>query len=122
VRCEAKNKSGKPCGGFAIHGSKRCCMHTAGNAQRFGTKGGHRRALFDKDALEPVAIPKDARELLSLTMRTLIEVRGQKVDTKVANCLFYGVGAALNCLQHSDLEERMAAMEARYEATKGEGA
>jgi hypothetical protein len=114
VRCKATTKAGKRCGAFAVHGTQRCCLHTADNAARFGLKGGHRRGIFDKKNLEPVPIPENAADLLRLTTRTLIEVREQLLDTKTANCIFYGTGAALNALQTADLERRILELEKRH--------
>jgi hypothetical protein len=116
VRCGAKNKSGQPCGGFAIHGSKRCCMHTGNNAQRFGTKGGHRRAIFNHDELKPIAELQNAADVLRALAQVFSEVHAGKVDTKVGNCLAYLGSAYLSALQVADHEERLKALEGQREA------
>jgi hypothetical protein len=114
-RCVATTRSGGRCPNWPLPGKDRCNLHTGENAKLMGQRGGRRRAIFRNEDLEPVSVPKDAKDLWQFVTRTLIDVRSQLMDTRVANCIFYGTGAALSALQVADLETRLRALEEKHE-------
>lgn len=110
-RCVAMAASGERCKSAPLRGKKRCAFHSGDTAKVLGARGGRRRAIFNADELEPLPVPKDARDLLQLMMRTLADVREQRIDTKTANAVFYGGGACLAALEVADLEARLKKLE-----------
>ena len=118
TKCRAKNKTGKPCGAPAVEGTARCVMHS-GRAAEIGSKGGRRRAVHCPDQLKQFPPPKTAADLRDLLAHSIVEIRGGKLDPKLANSISYLGAGFLRALELSDLEARLAALEARAEESNG---
>lgn len=116
VACIATARSGKRCQAAPMRGTKYCPLHTPGVASKLGQRGGRRRAIFNPEGLEPISTPQNAADLSRLVMQTLVEVRAQKIDVKVATCIFYGIGTARVVLETADLDARVKALEERHES------
>jgi len=72
-------------------------------------KGG----LATKKRTKSVAAIKitTVKNVAHLIIRTINELRENKIDTKVANCIFYGSGQLIKALEISDLERRLEQLE-----------
>lgn len=53
---------------------------------------------------------------MNLSMQTLVEVRAQKMDTRTATAIFYGIGVCLSALETVRLDARLKALEERHAA------
>ena len=120
MKCGAKNKAGKPCGACAVEGTDRCAMHS-GRAAELGRKGGRRRSVYSPDGLEEFARPKTAAELRDLLAQSIVEIRSGKLDPKLANSISYLGTGFLRALELSDLETRLATLEAGAGKENGDG-
>jgi len=118
MKCRAKNKAGKPCAAPAVEGADRCVMHS-GRAAELGGKGGRRRSVYSPDRLKEFAPPKTAAELRDLLAQSITEIRSGKLDPKLANSISYLGTGFLRALEVSDLETRLAALEAGKENGDG---
>jgi hypothetical protein len=116
-RCTAITRSGKPCQAAPVGGTNppRCLMHQPGNAALMGSRGGHRRAIFDPAGLVVFDPPKTPSELLVLIATTIVEVREGRMDPRVANSISYLGTGFLNAVGVSDLAARVRALEERHE-------
>ncbi len=110
MKCEAKNKSGKPCRAPAAGGTRRCVMHS-GRAAELGRKGGHRRTAYRPDGLEEIAAPRTAGDLRNLLAQSIVEIRSGKLDPRIANCISYLGTGFLKALELSDIEKRVERLE-----------
>lgn len=109
--CVVKTKSGGPCGAPPLAGTRKCIMHSGRNAVVLGSKGGHRRAIFSPEGLMPFDAPKTAADLRDLLAQSIVEIRGGKLDPKLANSISYLGAGFLKSLEVSDLEARLTALE-----------
>jgi hypothetical protein len=116
--CIATARTGKRCKAAPMRGTKYCPLHTEGMAAKLGERGGRRRAIFNPQNLEPMSTPQNAEDLSRLAMQTLVEVRAQRLDTKVATCIFYGIGTARVVLETVDLDARLRALEERHDSVE----
>jgi len=112
LTCKARTKSGKRCSRPPMGGKPFCNFHTPGLASKAGKIGGPRRRLLDPTKLAPFEAPRSAQELAALVAETMIEVRGAKLEPRVANSLSCLGSCFLQALQHGDLEERLTKLEA----------
>ena len=118
MKCRAKNKAGKPCSAPAVEGADRCVMHS-GRAAELGSKGGRRRAVYSPDNLKHFEPPKTAADLRDLLAQSIVEIRRGNLDPKLANSISYLGTGFLRALEVSDLEARLATLEARTEESNG---
>ena len=88
MKCRAKNKAGQPCGAPAVGETDRCLLHS-GKAAELGSKGGHRRSVFNPEQLKDFAPPNSAADLRALLAESIIEIRSGKLDPKLANSISY---------------------------------
>lgn len=110
-RCIAKARSGERCQSAPMRGKKKCMFHTGNYASTLGSKGGHRRAIFSPEGLMPFDAPQSAADLQALLGQSIVEVRGGKLDTKVANAIACLATGFFRAIEVSDLEARVAALE-----------
>ncbi len=119
AQCTATTASGKPCGAPAQHGRPFCFAHDPDRAAERADarqRGGYNRRT--PKATDPDGYPTrlrsvaDVQALLEATLRdtTLQENSGSRTQALVR--LAHG---ALKALEVGDLEERLAALEARTE-------
>ena len=85
-------------------------MHS-GRAAELGSKGG-RRARYSRDELKQFAAPENASQLRDLLAQSIVEPRNGTLDPKVANSISYLGAGFLRALEISDLEHRVASLEA----------
>jgi hypothetical protein len=93
-------------------------MHQPGNAALMGSRGGHRRAIFDPTGLVVFDPPKTPGDLLILIATTICEVREGRMDPRVANSISYLGTGFLNAVGVSDLAARVKVLEERYEKSR----
>ena len=79
-----------------------------------GARGGRRRAIYNPEGLEPFTAPKNASDLRDVLAWSIVEIRGGKLDPKLANSISYLGAGFLKALEFSDLEARLTALEKRH--------
>jgi hypothetical protein len=89
-----------------------CNFHTPGLASEAGKIGGPRRRIFDPNKLTPFAAPTSARDLARIMAQLMIEVHGARLDTKASNAIACLGQTFLQALNHGEIEERLAKLEA----------
>lgn len=114
MKCIATTRAGTPCKNAALPGTKLCLPHTPGMASACGKIGGPRRRLLDPSRLVAFDPPTSARELSALVSRTIVEIREAKLEAKTANAIACLASSFLACLNHGDIEDRVAELEARF--------
>ena len=112
MKCTKKKKDGTKCKALALTG-KDCCVYHSGKAAELGRRGGRRRAIYNPDGLKQFAAPATAADLRDLLAQSIVEIRSGKLDPKLANSISYLGTGFLRALEVSDLEARLAALEAR---------
>jgi len=113
-RCEAVKANGEPCGAFAVRGSRFCFAHCPERAQERraaqsrGGRARHRRVLQDGDRvhLETVA---DVVAVLESALGELVTLEPSVAKSRAVG---YLCGQAVRALELSDIEARVAALEA----------
>lgn len=118
-RCIAKARSGERCQSAPMRGKKKCMFHTGDFASRLGTKGGHRRAIFNPEGLVAFSPPENAADLKKLFAQSIIEIRAAKLDPKLANSISYLGMGFLKALDLSDHEARLSAIEKHLAGDQG---
>lgn len=119
MQCKHKKRDGERCGAHALIGQARCAMHAQpGRAAELGSKGGRRRALYSASDLREFAAPQTASDLRDLLAESIIEIRAGKLDPRVANALGYLGTSYLRALEVSDVEARLAALEANQRSAE----
>ena len=121
MNCKAIKKDGTPCQALAVAGREYCFFHDPEKAdiqQAARSKGGqqnvHRPLQTDVGRL-PL---RDAGSVVAFLEETVNDVRTGSIDARVGNCLGYLAGVVLKALEHSELEERVAALEEKAKLTK----
>jgi hypothetical protein len=110
-RCIAKARSGERCKSAPMRGKKKCMFHTGNFARTLGSKGGHRRAIFNPDELKEFSAPKSASDLKDLLAQSLVDVRRGNLDPRVANSISCLGAGFVKAIEISDLEARLTALE-----------
>ena len=120
-RCAYVHGSGKACGGFAIAGSAYCFAHDPGSAEqrdaarRRGGQAGRGTTVPESD----VAV-RSLADVVILVETTINDVRSGRVDVKIANAVGVLANVAIRAIERSDLEARLAALEAVLEPDRRE--
>jgi hypothetical protein len=120
-QCERLKKDGTRCRAQALPGKSLCCFHDpelAAKRAEGRKRGGQARS---KPA---VVLPPDTPELPLRTVADVItalgltinQTRKGELDVKVANAVGYLSGVLLHALKDGELEQRLAALEARLAA------
>ena len=115
-RCTATTARGDPCGAYACSGSEWCFWHDPSRAEdraearRRGGLARHGRSLAG--AVGSVEI-REVRGVLSLLERAVSDVFELESSIARARTVGYLVGVALRALELSELEARVAALEAK---------
>lgn len=123
--CSAKTKTGKPCQGFAVHGSTYCFTHEPNRATdraRAHSKGGKAR---QGRAVGSVGKAPAATVTIASVGDVLKVIEGAindclRLENSISRARALGglAGAALKAFEVSELEQRIAALEARLEGQK----
>ena len=117
--CKASNKRGGPCGAYALHGSAYCFAHDPTRAaDRYGarSRGGRARhgrslgAVATGDQGVKLASMGDVVALLQETVRDVLTLENSIARGR---CVGYLAGIAVKALEVSDLEDRIASLEAK---------
>ncbi len=125
MNCTATTKSGKPCGAPALAGGDYCFMHDPARAHERAAarrRGGHnrrtRKAVEVDVSASRLRCVEDVQEALerALADTWVQENSGSRTNAVVRVCL-----AALRALEAGELEERVAALEARFAEREAPG-
>jgi hypothetical protein len=113
MKCKATKKSGEPCGAIATEAGL-CPFHgDPKHAATLGRKSGQSRRRMPTPSennyeLKPPRTAKEVRDALGDAMSDL---RAGRLDPKTANTLGYLAGVLLSSIDHSDIADRLAALE-----------
>ena len=109
-----------PCRSFPV-GGRYCFPHDPANAERMGearrrgaSKGGRLRAIRGRRS-RLATVPELVRFVADLVHRT---IEGE-LEVDVARCVFYGLSLQKGLVEMSDIERRLAELEARLPAMNG---
>lgn len=120
-KCTATNRHGKPCEAYAVAGSEFCFAHDPTlrakrkEARSAGGKARHRRHITwaDDDLRAAVRIRSVADVLALLERATVDELRLENSHNRNRTIASLAT-AALRALEVGELEQRIAALEAKY--------
>ncbi len=87
-------------------------------AAQLGSRGGHRRTVKPDLPLKQFPPPRNLSELAEQVAQTIADVRSRLIEGN-ANSVAILAGTLLNILKTSDLEKRMAAIEAADSEIRG---
>ena len=115
-RCKAMTKAGGSCTAPAIRGGEFCALHSdPGRAAELGRKGGLRNRHTYEQSDEPVAPPESASDVKRMLADAMAEIRSGKMDPKLGTTLGYLGTSLLKAIETSDIELRLAKLEATNE-------
>jgi hypothetical protein len=118
MQCKSKTRHGSRCKARALVDEDNCAFHRhPGLAAELGSKGGRGRAVYSVDVLKQFDAPRTAADLRDLLAQSIVEIRGGKLDPKLANSISYLGMGFLRALETSDLESRLVALERHYQKT-----
>ena len=115
-RCTAVNRSGQPCGGWAVGDSEFCFAHDPDRAAERAAaraKGGRARhgrtiGVFGDGGTLTLAT---TAEVLDVVRQAIRDARTLENSIARARVLGYLAGVALKAFEVTDFEERIAALE-----------
>ena len=116
MRCEAETKAGTPCKAPALQGEPFCFHHSPTRAaeRTAARRRGGLRLHYGREGPErPAARIREVGDVLGLLEVAASDALARKPSVQRARVLVYLSGAALKALESADLEERVAALEAR---------
>lgn len=95
--CAAKKKSGSPCGGKRVPGSKFCTFHDPKRAKKVagGRQAGGREATRSKEKPAPPMPCRSPEDIEALAEDTINRVRAGTLGPKVGAAISSLIGAAL---------------------------
>lgn len=111
--CQAKNKRGKPCGGFAITGSKYCFAHDPSQARKRAKarkQGGINRKTPKRTLNYPGEISK-TKDVVPWVNAALEDTWAQENSSQRSRTIGYLLGVAMKALEVGELEERLDEIE-----------
>jgi hypothetical protein len=118
--CGAPTKRGTPCAAFALPGRDRCISHDPERAEALAaarSKGGQHCARLR--VLQGQRAKLDTpRALVRYTAGIILDVAEGKLLADVGRVVLYGINIQRTLLESSDLERRLAALEAQL-STRG---
>jgi hypothetical protein len=120
LTCKATAKSGERCSRPQMGGKPFCNFHTPGLASAAGKIGGPRRKVFDPTKLLPITPPTTAQDVTKIVATLIVEVYAAKLDPKTSNAISVLAQVFLQSLEHGDMEDRVAQLEASLKAAKGQ--
>lgn len=115
-KCKARTKAGRPCAAPAIREGRFCALHSdPGRAAELGRKGGlGNRHVYETDGAK-VVTPQTASDVKDLLADAMAHVRAGKMDPKLGTTLGYLGTSLLKAIETSDIEQRLAKLEATSE-------
>ena len=109
MRCEVRTANGQQCGALAVHGTRKCFLHS-GTAREIGRRGGScRRRLDGLKMMRPPRTPQQVRNLIS---QCIVELRSGALDAKRASTLVSASQVLLRAIDAADFDRRLSAIEA----------
>jgi len=114
--CQAKTKSGTRCAAPAVRGERLCSLHSdPKRAAELGRKGGMRnRHIYEIEDKEVVP-PQNAFDVKTMLAEAMAAIRAGKMDPKLGTTLGYLGTSLLKAIETSDIELRLAKLEATGE-------
>lgn len=113
--CQQVKSDGHRCQARRIGGSEYCFFHEPKRiAERAAARraGGLKKRMATLPDVTPDAPLADAHDVSRLLAETINQVRCGKLDPKVANAVGYLAGILLKAVQQTEVETRVAALEA----------
>lgn len=113
--CQQVTTDGRKCQARRISGSRYCFFHAPEKrTERAAARkaGGLKKRMATLPEVTPDAPLADAHDVAKLLAQTINQVRCGKLDPKVANAVGYLAGVLLKTMQQTELETRIAALEA----------
>ncbi len=113
ARCSHAHADGRPCGGYAVAGSRFCFTHEPDlasdrdEARRRGGQAGRVATLPESDVRV-----RSLSDVLVLVEETINDVRTGRVDVRVANAVGYLANIGIRAIEQGDLADRLEALEA----------
>lgn len=122
-QCEGTTKSGQPCRGYAIEGSRYCFAHDPARAadraraHAAGGKARHGRKLATVADLGNVDLgtTEAALEAIGAALRATLELENTVARNR---CIGFLATAILDALRITDLDSRITAIEAKQREVK----
>ena len=117
-RCKATTKAGRPCSCFALHGSEYCFSHAPELAEKRrearsrGGRARHGRTIGQTPGGYQVEI-KSLSDVVKLLERTINDALSLENSLSRANTIARLAQVLANIYQVSELEQRIAALEAK---------
>ncbi len=115
--CSHIKDDGTPCQATAMSGSDRCFFHNPAvaderdAAQRAGgIERSKAAATLPQDV--PVVPLETVQDVVALLADTINQVRTGQIDPRISNAVGYLAGIMLKAMEQSDIDKRLAAMEA----------
>jgi hypothetical protein len=112
-KCKAKTKEGGPCRAIAVRDDL-CNLHSdPKRAAELGRRSGQaRRFVVSSGEPEPVLPPpRTATDVRNVLGQVMSDVRGRRLDPKIASTLAYIASVVLRSIEISDVHERVAVLE-----------
>ena len=124
MRCQARRRDGSPCKADAHPGKRFCCFHNpalAAERTEGRRKGGvaRTRTAVTLPADTPDLPLRSVGDIVRALGLTFNHVRTGRLDARVGNCLGVLAGVLLRAVEVGELEERIAALEARHTGRRG---
>ena len=125
TRCKAKNRKGEPCAAYALSGSDFCYWHDPERAEERranSARGGyarHGRKLGATGDAGPVTLDTVA-DVLPILADELTAVLSLEKSVSRARAVGYLAGVVIKAFEVSELQERVAAVEAALRAREAD--
>jgi len=121
-QCQATNKAGAPCQAPAIRAGTFCALHQEpSRASQLGRLGGEARRPVSISEGPLLPAPETAQDVKKAMAQVFAELRGGKLDLRVAKVLAYVGTVLLKCVEVSELEPRVRGLEGVIKAIQKRG-
>jgi hypothetical protein len=90
-----------------VHGTKYCVLHTKGNAEKYGQRGGHRRAIFNPENLAQFEAPRSLDEVITVVGQLATETHQGRCDPRVAQVVGTLMTTLLNALEVREFGQKL---------------
>ncbi|MCC6680719.1 MAG: hypothetical protein IT445_07435 [Phycisphaeraceae bacterium] len=115
-QCEYRKDDGTPCRAAAMHGSAYCFFHDPAQTEKRqeARRTGGRERCRPATVVEPIGDdgPLDrVQDVAGLLAETIHQVRGGKLEPRIANAVGYLASTLLKALQAGELEQRLEQLE-----------
>ncbi len=112
MQCNFKKEDQKRCNANAMIDNGFCFSHNplAAEAKKVAVDKGGKSSKKNHNSLPPLEL-NSVRNVVNLLSTAINEVRGGKIELRVANCVGYLSGHLIKALEIADLEERFENLE-----------